>query len=222
MRARRGNEGNHILMLKQHENGKLYPRFETWSPQYQIFTGSLGHSETDPLHIDNIARPLPSGTNFSGMRGSSHRFEHWAITPDSDTSSFNLNEWAQVAFTVETSTGSAGIDHSNFGNIISFYKNDKLIEKYSDGVGQITSNLQLGSSITGNIDFLTSGDNFPRPILLDTQSTADFYIGGDFSISGNLQGVFKGEMAAAAVYAKTLSHEEIADNFRRLKGRFKS
>ncbi len=222
MRARRGNEGNHILMLKQHENGKLYPRFETWSPQYQIFTGSLGHSETDPLHIDNIARPLPSGTNFSGMRGSSHRFEHWAITPDSDTSSFNLNEWAQVAFTVETSTGSAGIDHSNFGNIISFYKNDKLIEKYSDGVGQITSNLQLGSSITGNIDFLTSGDNFPRPILLDTQSTADFYIGGDFSTSGNLQGVFKGEMAAAAVYAKTLSHEEIADNFRRLKGRFKS
>jgi hypothetical protein len=127
-----------------------------------------------------------------------------------------------VAFTVETSTGSAGIDHSNFGNIISFYKNDKLIEKYSDGVGQIDLKFELGGSITGNIDFLTSGENFPRPVLLDTQSSADFYIGSDFSTTGNLQGVFKGEIAAAAVYAKTLSHEEIADNFRRLRGRFKS
>lgn len=114
----------------------------------------------------------------------------------SDEMLISDGEWNQYAFTYRCSTGSAGVDNTDFTSTITFYHNDQELNSITND--QI---IYTGSQALGH----------------------DFYLGGMFNTSGtNVVDKFQGEISIAAIYDKILTHEEIADNYNRIRGRYKT
>ena len=192
IRQRYGNEERAKLYITK--NSKKIG-FEYWGMSSQIFTGADG----------SVALPSisPNGlSNFKQLQGLSSSNPHF--TQDNVVQD---DTWQQVAFTLQTRTGSYQRDHDEFGSEITFYHNDSLAFRETMTTTSSTFAGDLGITV-GKIPSVAG-------------ATADnLHIGGEHVTHGNTRNMFDGEIGVVAIYKKALSHAEISGNFQRLRGRY--
>lgn len=187
----------------------------------QISGGSIIAKRDGVAYTDQNAG---TNTNFSGTRGTnSNTFQF------SSEQVVQTGVWQQVVMTLENRTGSLGIDHSDFGTTLQFYHNDtklntidvlsKRTEYYGSSSNFATNGLiDLSDQATFGVNALPSSgigviQNLGR-------ASEGFRIGGTFAGSEEPYDLFKGEIAVAAVYNKALTHEEVKDNYNKIRQRF--
>lgn len=192
IRQRYGNEERAKLYITK-SSKKI--GFEYWGMGSQVFTGADG----------SVALPSisPNGlSNFKQLQGLSSSNPHF--TQDNVVQD---DTWQQVAFTLQTRTGSYQRDHDEFGSEITFYHNDSLAFRETMTTTSSTFAGDLGITV-GKIPSRFGG-------------TADnLHIGGEHLSHGNTRSLFDGEIGVVAIYKKALSHAEISGNFQRLRGRY--
>ena len=165
-----------------------------------------------------------TNTNFSGTRGtSSNTFKF------SSEQVVKTGVWQQVVMTLENRTGSLGIDHSDFGTTLQFYHNDTKLNtidilstrsEYYGGNPSFATNglIDLSDQATFGANALPSSGIGVIQAL--DRASEGFRIGGTFAGDEEPYDLFKGEIAVAAVYNKALTHEEVKDNYNRIRQRF--
>lgn len=117
-----------------------------------------------------------------------------SISQNSDNvSNYVHSGWQQFAVTLNTFTGSIGVDDSNFGSVISFYHNAELVSSHTI-------------------------DKIPHTGISDgVQNT---FLGGSHMTNGTKRRLYRGEIGVAAMYSDALSQAQIEENYNRMRGRY--
>ena len=117
-----------------------------------------------------------------------------SISQSSNTMPYYVHSgWQQFAVTLQTFTGSIGVDNSNFGSVILFYHNNTLVSSHII-------------------------DKIP-PTGVD-DSVQNTFLGGSHMTSGHMRRQYHGEIGIAAMYSDVLSQAQIEENYIRMRGRY--
>ncbi len=154
-----------------------------------------GNEEGPGLHLNNNKIRYQSyfSKKFDGTRVTFERETNPIIAMSTD-------KFQQITLTYSHSTGSIGVDDSDFESFIKIYHNGDLVD--------------------------TINENFIRQ---DPGYGAKFHLGGahrsnvqsQYNAGGTPRySQYKGQIALAAIYDKVLTQAEIRDNYNRIKGRF--
>ena len=151
-----------------------------------------GNEESPGLYIINDKIVYE---DYFGKNTNNTRVTYSGVSPSTLTTGFQ-----QIAVTYSHTTGSFGVDNSDYESTLKFYHNDNLVFTQSQNICR---------------------DQDDRDAL--------FQIGGAHftSVQSRLDGgsspgyaPFAGEIAVVGAYSITLSQAQIADNYNRLRGRF--
>lgn len=154
-----------------------------------------GNEEGPGLHLNNNKIRYQSffSKKFDGTRVTFER-------ETSPISEMSADKFQQITLTYSHSTGSIGVDNSDFESFIKIYHNGNLVD--------------------------TINENFIRQ---DPGYGAKFHLGGAHRTSVQSRydagatpryNQYKGQIALAAIYDKVLTKAEIEDNYNRIRGRF--
>ena len=154
-----------------------------------------GNEEGPGFHINNnrIRYQDYFSQRFDGTR---YTFER-QTNPITNMSS---DKFQQIALTYSHSTGSAGIDNSDFESFIKIYHNGDLVDTINENFirsqGTRVDKFHLGGAHATSVQSRYNAGGTPR------------------------YSQYKGQIALAAVYDKVLTKAEIEDNYNKIRGRF--